>query len=266
MVDSPYFVLDWREKLVSECRVRGFSKKTISAYCFHANKFLLSGISLKGFLDSLAIKGYKSASIRQAGFACKFYLKTFGFDSALNVPNFKRDKKLPIILSKVEIEKMIKSTFNLKHRLVIMLLYSAGLRLSELLSLKWSDIDFSRNIIHIKSAKGRKDRIVMLSSRVKKVLRNFSFDTSGLVLLSSRNKKYSSTSIQLIVSRCALMAGINKRVTPHHLRHSFATHLLESGVDISYIKKLLGHSNIETTLTYTYVAKKDFLKLKSPLD
>ena len=266
MERSPYFVLGWVEKLAVECRVRGYSSKTFSAYKFHVSKFLSSALSLNGFIDSLVVAGFKSASIRQAGFACKFYLRLFNFSEACKVPNHKRDNKLPIILSKSEIERMIMSTNNLKHRLVIMFLYSAGLRLSELISLRWSDIDFVRSIVHIKFAKGRKDRIVMLSSKVKSALKKLSSNRSGFVFLSSRLKKYSPSSIQLIVSRSAKRVGISKSVSPHCLRHSFATHLLESGVDISYIQRLLGHANIDTTLTYAYVAKKDVLKVKSPLD
>jgi site-specific recombinase XerD len=266
MEKSPYFVLGWKERLVSECRIRGYSKKTVSAYSFHIEKFLESGLSLKAFLDSLACMGFKSASIRQAGFAVKFYLGIFSFEDACRVPNHKADKKLPVVLSKSEIERMIKSTNNLKHRLIVMVLYSAGLRLSELISLKWSDVDFSRNLIHVKNAKGKKDRIVMLSSKVKRQLKALFCEQESFVFVSSRNKKYCPASIQRIVARLALRAGIAKKVSPHSLRHSFATHLLEKGVDISYIQRLLGHSKVETTLTYAYVAKKEILKVKSPLD
>ena len=178
----------------------------------------------------------------------------------------KESKRLPVVLSKKEIEHMILATKNLTHRLMIQIMYSAGLRASEIINLRWNDIDFNRNIIHLKLAKGNKDRIVMLSPKVKKQLNFFDIEKNGSVFNSNRNKKYSLATIEKVVSNAAKKAGIKKRVTPHSLRHSFATHLLEKGIDIRYIRDLLGHERIETTMIYTKVSNKDISRIKSPLD
>jgi len=189
------------------------------------------------------------------------------FDS-YSVPNVKREKKLPVVLSKTEIEQMILSCKNVNHRAMIMLGYSAGLRASEVVSLRWDDIDFKRNIIHIKRAKGKKDRIVMLSFKVKKALKKLVQDDykQGIVFKTRLGGKYTVRSFQAVINVATKKAGIRKRVSPHTLRHSFATHLLENGVDIRYIQELLGHAQLSTTTIYTKVAKRDVLKVKSPID
>jgi integrase/recombinase XerD len=181
--------------------------------------------------------------------------------SKVNIP--KKEKKLPHVLSKKEINDMISSLTNIKHRLVISLLYSSGMRLSELINLKHTDINFIRNTIHVRQAKGKKDRITLLSKKVKKMLKETHFGT--VYVFENNGKKYSSKSIYEIVKKAAKQANITTNVYPHILRHSFATHLLESGTDIRYIQKLLGHARIETTSIYTYVAH-DHLKIKSPFD
>jgi integrase/recombinase XerD len=268
---------NWKNKLINECKIRGYSRKTMNSYFFHIEKFIKSGLEPKKFILNMVDKGNSKSTVSVAGFAIKFYLKNvmckekknLNFSKDFNVtdiPNIKQDKKLPIILSKKEIETMIISTNNLSHRLIIQVIYSAGLRASELRNLKWADIDFIRNTIHLKLAKGGKDRVVMLSPKIKKGLKGFSIDKGGLVFMSNRNKKYSTSTIEKIVSNAAKKAGIKKKVTPHTLRHCFATHLLEKGTDIRYIRDLLGHANLETTMIYTKVSTKDLSKIKSPLD
>jgi len=260
---------NWKNKLIDELKLRGYSKKTITSYLFHIDKFIKSGLEPKQFLLELVNNGKSKATIRVAGFAIKFYLKNIKNKDTLEkikIPNVKENKTLPVILSKKEIENMILATKNLSHRLMIQIMYSAGLRVSEIINLKWEDIDFSRNIIHLKLAKGGKDRIVMLSPKVKKTLLMFTKEKAGLVFESNRNKKYSLTTIEKVVSNAARKAGIKKKATPHSLRHSFATHLLEKGTDIRYIKDLLGHARVETTMIYTKVSNKDISRIKSPLD
>ncbi|MBI5393248.1 tyrosine-type recombinase/integrase [Candidatus Woesearchaeota archaeon] len=175
-------------------------------------------------------------------------------------------KKLPIILSKEEIEKLISVAKNVNHRLIIQIGYSSGLRISEIINLQWQDIDFNRNLIHLKRAKGKKDRIVMLSLKVKENLMDLTSDKQGHVFLTNRNGKYTQRTIQKIIENAAMKAGIRKKITPHTLRHTFATHLLENGTDLKYIRDLLGHSDISTTLIYTKVFNKDICKIKSPID
>ena len=263
---------NWKELLLNELKLKGYSKKTISAYVFHVAKFIESGLDPREFLLKLINDGKSKETIRVTGFAIKFYLAIKAKqDKAINriidkTPNLKRDKKLPIILSKKEIENMIICTKNFGHRTMIMLMYSSGMRASEIINLKWLDIDFNRNIIHIKLAKGNKDRVVMLSPKLKKNLIRLDIEKKGIVFKTNRNGKYSLRTIELIIKKAAEKAGIKKKVTPHSLRHSFATHLLEHGIDIRYIQKLLGHSRLETTHVYTHVSKASITKIKSPID
>lgn len=263
---------NWKKILVDELKLRGYSKKTINSYVYHVKKFIDSKLDPKKFLLKLINEGKSKETVRVAGFAVKFYLGIKAKqDKSINeiiekIPNVKRDKRLHVILSKKEVERMIISTKNFTHRTMIMLMYSSGLRASEIINLKWKDIDFDRNIIHLKLAKGNKDRIVMLSPKVKKNLLRLDLEKIGLVFKNNKNKKYSLRTIEVVVKKAVQKVGIKKRITPHTLRHSFATHLLERGVDIRYIKDLLGHSNLQTTMVYTKVSNRDISKIKSPID
>lgn len=258
--------------VVEECRLRGYSQSTIDVYSHHVKKFLLSGLSPRDFLLSLIRTGACDESVRSACFAIKFYLRISGnpadeLEKILNdLPNVKREKRLPVILSKEEVERLVFVTKNLNHRLIILVGYSAGLRVSEIINLKWEDVDFDRNLIHVKRAKGKKDRVVMLSLKVKDALKSLSSVKQGYVFLTNRGSKYTQRCVQRILENSARKAGLRKKVTPHTLRHSFATHLLEKGVDIRIIKDLLGHSSISTTLVYTKVSNKTICNVKSPLD
>ncbi len=263
---------EWKTLITQECKLKGYSPKTIESYTHHVGKFLESKNSPRDYLLSLIDKQKADETIRAACFAIKFYLNILKkndpeIESILNnLPNVKREKKLPSILSKEEINRMINSTKNLNHRLIIQIGYSAGLRCSEIINLKWQDIDFDRNSIHIKKAKGKKDRTAMLSQKVKEGLRMLDAEKDGYVFVTNRNGKYTPRTIQKIIENTTKNAGIAKQTTPHTLRHSFATHLLEAGTDIRYIKELLGHANISTTLIYTKVSNKNIINIKSPLD
>ena len=256
---------DWEKIITDACKLRGYSDKTVKNYIFHVGRFLESGKSVEDYLVWMVDNVYRDESIRLAGFAIKFYLSCIGIDDYIEFPNVKREKKLPVVLSKKEIESMIKTTHNIKFRLMIMLGYGCGLRVSEIVSIKWSDVDFTRNVLHIKNAKGKKDRVVMLSPKIKKILRSID-DNNEYILTTQRKTKYSTRSVQEIVSKLANLAGIRKKVSPHTLRHSFATHLLEQGIDIHYIKELLGHASVSTTQIYTKVSARKILLIKSPLD
>ncbi len=258
--------------VVQECKLKGYSPKTIKNYLHHVRGMTASKKQPREYLLLLIEKGASDETVRSAGFAIKFYLNAIKRNSSEiqtvldNLPNIKREKKLPVILSKEEIESLISATKNINHRLIIQIGYSAGLRVSEIINLKWEDIDFDRNLIHLKKAKGKKDRVVMLSLKVKESLMNLTPNKEGYVFLTNRNGKYSDRTIQKIIENAAMKAGIRKSITPHSLRHSFATHLLENGTDIRYIKDLLGHSDIGTTLIYTKVSNKNIRNIKSPLD
>lgn len=180
----------------------------------------------------------------------------------------KREKTLPNVLSKEEIIKIIDSTENLKHKTLIALIYSAGLRISEALNMKPKDIDSVRMLIHIKYAKGKKDRYTLLSEKVLLLLREYYFVYKPKVYLfeGQFGGMYSSRSAQIILKQTAKKAGIRKPITLHTLRHSFATHLLESGTDLRYIQDLLGHSSPKTTMIYTHVTNDSLKKIKNPFD
>jgi site-specific recombinase XerD len=180
----------------------------------------------------------------------------------MDVPFTKPAAKLPKVLSKEQVMRMLEVTANLKHRLTLALLYYAGLRLSEVIALRWEDIDFDRGLIHLH--KNEKERIVFLHNRLRELLSVFGAG-AGLILISERGKGYNKRTVQQIVKQAARKAKIKKQVTPHVLRHSFATHLLEGGADIRYIQQLLGHKNLQTTQIYTYVANRDIKRLANLL-
>lgn len=179
-----------------------------------------------------------------------------------------KEKKLPKVLSKNEVKSIFASSNNIKHKCILMLIYSAGLRRSELLNLKPTDIDSERMLIHINGAKGKKDRISLLSENLLQLLRQYykEYQPKKYLFEGQKGGKYSPTSVANILKKAALKAGIHKNVTPHMLRHSFATHLLEQGTDLRYIQELLGHESSKTTEIYTHVSKKAIDKIKNPID
>jgi len=178
------------------------------------------------------------------------------------------EKKLPKVLSIEEVKLLIKHTNNIKHKCIVSLLYSAGLRRSELLNLRVNDIDSKRMLIFIGSAKGNKDRYTLLSEATLTDLREYfkQWRPKEFLFEGIKGNKYSPTSVANIVNKAAIKAKIRKKVTPHMLRHSFATHLLENDTDLRYIQTLLGHSSSTTTEIYTQVAVKNIQNIKSPLD
>jgi len=262
------------EKLQERLKLRGFTFQTNKSYCYHTKDFLkflnknrlnLNNEGVKSYLLSLNLS---NNSIRLKIMAIRFFFLEV-LREKLNyseVPTPKKIKKLPKVLSKEEIKILINSTENLKHKLVIKLLYSSGLRLQEIINLKRKEIDFDRKIIFVNSGKGRKDRITLLSEELKidllKYFGSYKFHTD--YLFEGRVGKYSKKSVQKILEKSS--KKLNKKVTPHMLRHSFATHLLESGTDLRYIQNLLGHSDLKTTEIYTHVSNKNLENIKSPLD
>ena len=252
------------KKLSEELRLRKYSKQTEKAYLSIIGYFVESGLQPREFLLRYTEKS--RSSIRSAYFALKFFHENvLGQKLDEKIPLAKNKGKLPIVLNKDEINKMFESTLNLKHRLVLMFFYYSGIRLNELVNLKWEDIDFQRGTIHLKTAKGEKERVIFFHDKLKSFIEYFNLRKEGFVFLSNLGKKYDKRTIQMIVRHAAEKAGIGKRVTPHTLRHSFATHLLEAGADIRHIQKLLGHASLQTTQIYTHVANKDIKKLANLL-
>ncbi|MFT3796470.1 site-specific tyrosine recombinase/integron integrase [Flavobacterium sp.] len=180
----------------------------------------------------------------------------------------KREKKLPVVLSMEEVKRIIDCTHNLRHKTLLSLIYSGGFRLSEALQLKLCDIDSSRMLIHIKSAKGRKDRYTLLSQKALAIMREYYrvYAPKTYLFENANGQCYSPRSVQNVVKQAAIRAGIQKRITPHSLRHSFATHLLESGTDLRYIQNLLGHNSPKTTMIYTHVSDVAVQKIRNPFD
>ena len=179
-----------------------------------------------------------------------------------------REKKLPEVLSKEEVMKLIKQINNLKHRVLVTTLYSSGLRISELLSLTLIDIDSQRMLIHVRLGKGRKDRVVKLSEANLFLLRQYFKVYKPIKYLFEGPAKgqYSAASVRKVITRACIKAGIKKKVSPHTLRHSYATHLLELGVDLRYVQAMLGHSRPETTMIYTHVSTIKIQDLANPFD
>lgn len=257
------------------------SKNTIKVYFTFVADFVafikskplnqLNNTDARLFIENtIQSKKYAISTHRQLISALKHF-GTFLPESNLIVENFKRPSKskyLPTVLSKEEIIDLLRATKNLKHRTILALLYSAGLRISELLNLELRHIDVDRRQLLIKNAKGRKDRVVILAESFIPLYQNY-FLTYQPVRFFVENPKggnYSAESIRKFLKMSCHRAHITKRVTPHTLRHSFATHLIENGVGLRYVQDLLGHSKPETTMIYTHVAKKDLLKIESPLD
>lgn len=206
----------------------------------------------------------------QAINAIKFYLE-FVKKEERQVYYVERPRKartLPTVLGEEEVMAMLRSTQNLKHKCILCLLYSAGLRRGELLKLKPADIDHPRSVIYVRDGKGMKDRVTLLSQVAYSMLLKYAelYQPKKFLFEGEAGEAYSERSVNNIVKRAARQAGIIKRVSPHTLRHSFATHLLERGTDLRYIQELLGHESSKTTERYAHVTKKGFGQLVSPLD
>ena len=247
-------------KLSEELKLRKYSRMTEKSYLSIIRSFIKSELAPREFLLKYSDKS--RSYLRSAYFALKFFHENvLGQKFDEKIPLAKNKGKLPIVLNKDEVIKMFESTMNLKHKLVLMFLYYSGIRANELVNLKWEDIDFQRGTIHLKTAKGDKERVVFFHEKLKGFIEYFNLKKEGFVFLSNFGKKYDKRTVQTIVKDASRKAGISKNVTPHILRHSFATHLLEGGADIRHIQKLLGHSNLQTTQIYTHVANKDIKKL-----
>ncbi|MCD6274789.1 MAG: site-specific integrase, partial [Candidatus Aenigmarchaeota archaeon] len=274
-IEEKYFK-NLRKNLV----VRKYSPKTIKSYIHYNKDFLgyvrkkpneITNEDVKDYLFYLVEEKEVSASTLNTVInALKFYygevLKR-GFVYELKRP--KKDKKLPVVLNQEEISKILSSITNIKHRLILMLIYSAGLRVSEVVKLKPGDIDDERKLIHIKGGKGRKDRYTMLSEVATEMIRRYLKEYGQSIWLFSsqdKEKHITTRTVEKIFSNACKKANIKKNATVHSLRHSFATHLLERGTDLRYIQELLGHKSSKTTEIYTHVSNKDIGKIKSPLD
>ena len=259
-------------KLKRELEIRGFSKRTVKGYLYSVEKFMK--FANKGGLNENVVKDYvqtklesmNPSSVRKDLFAIKFFFSNV-LNQPLQIPNPKKNNPLPEILTIDEVRSMINFTENIKHKLIIKLLYGCGLRVSEIVNLKIKDLNFNEMLIHVRLAKGKKDRFVKLPESIKIELEKYcDLIKEGVLFGSNRGGKLTKDTIQKIVQNAARKAGLKKRVYPHLLRHSFATHLLEAGTDLRIIQKLLGHSDIKTTQIYTHISQASIKNIKSPLD
>lgn len=261
------------EKLKTEMKLRGLSPMTVRNYGFFVEKFLirinkdpttLTSDDAKTYLSELFDTKSKN-TIMLAMAALKFFYTEIIKKSFSDVRVPKKDKALPAVLSKDEVRKLIDATDNLKSRLIISLLYSGGLRVSELVKLKVSDVDFAEKTGWVRNGKGAKDRLFGISEQLCKELQEYLIGRENQYIFS-KDSPLTTRNIQKIIALTKRRAGIDKKVTPHTLRHSYATHLLEQGTDIRLIQVLLGHASIATTQLYAHISSEQIKKVKNPFE
>jgi len=266
------------EKLQEYMRLKNYSQQTIRAYTTCA-KVLYSRFKkplreinkqeFKNFLGTLIAQNRSSNTVNQYHATIKLiFEKIYKIPFNFNIPYAKRVHKLPVVLSRGDIYRILNVIKNPKHKLLVALSYGAGLRVSEVINLKIEDIDLEELTIHIKRAKGAKDRITIFPEKLRDEIKNLTAGkrNSQFIFESAREGKLTSRTAQKIFRDALGKAGIKKNATFHSLRHSFATHLLENGVDVHYVQELLGHQNIRTTQRYTQVTNPKLKNIKSPLE
>ncbi len=267
----------YKERLI---RMR-YSESTQKNYQHLFNDFLnfIAPISILNFNEEhirayqnwlVEVKKVSSSTQNSAINAIKFYLEKVmaGERKTYFIERPRKEKKLPVILSEPEVIKILSATPNPKHRLTFAMLYSTGMRVGEIINLRVQDVDLDRSLVHIKAAKGKKDRISIISEALKPVIKTYyqEYKPSYWFVEGAHRAKYSASSIRKSLARSVKAAEITKHVTPHTFRHSFATHLLERGTDTRYIQELLGHSSPETTAIYARVSNRSLRNLLNPLD
>jgi site-specific recombinase XerD len=271
------------ERLKTELKLKGSSDKTVKTYGFFIEKFLnslqeekemlrINEEDIKKFLAS--IMGNKSPRTFALAIASLRYFtkKVLKKDLLETIENPKKQDKLPEVLTQEEVKKLFESVKTKKSKLILQVLYSTGMRVSEILNLKIKNIDFQNSKAIVKSGKGNKDRNIFFSKDLLEKLKKYieKREKKGIkseyLFCNKNGNSLTARNIQKIIKKAAQFAGIQKKVTPHTLRHSFATHLLEQGIDIRKIQVLLGHSRIDTTQIYTHVSTKELETIKNPFD
>ena len=269
-------------QLVAMIRLKGYSSNTLKTYKSEFGQLLyvlgnfpvhqLTEAQIKSYLlYCLQRLGLHESQLNQRINAIKFYFEMVLKKERMlfDLPRPKKQLLLPHVLDTTDVKQIIEVTENLKHKALLMLAYGGGLRVSEVVSLKIRDIDSKRMQIRIEAAKGKKDRLVMLSEKLLVTLRSYfkAYKPSHFLFEGQHGEKhYSTRSAQAVFKQALVKAKVNKKVGVHSLRHSFATHLLETGTDIRVIQELLGHDHIATTQRYTQVSKRTINKVESPLD
>jgi integrase/recombinase XerD len=267
-------------KYLDKLILKKYADNTVKVYCSMFKQYIryyidkpideLTELEIRAYLKHLVLAGKSDSYLGQMVNAIKFY-----YEIVLGMPNRfyeierpQKRERLPKVLSKADVVAMIKGTQNLKHKCIIGLIYSAGLRRSELLALTIGDIDSKRMTIRVVDSKGRKDRITTLSNTILQLLRLYykDYNPNNFLFEGQKGFQYTGASILKVVDQAAKRANIAQKVTPHMLRHSFATHLLEDGTDLRKIQNLLGHSSLKTTEVYTHLAINYQVDINNPLD
>jgi len=257
-------------------QVQWYSPKTIKSYIFSVKQFLTyrqnnfqkinSDIMMK-YLLKLQAKWYANKTIHKHICAIKtFYLQILWYRIKLNFSYPKTSQKLPVVLSRTEIQSILDNISNIKHKTMVAISYGAGLRVSEVVKLKVQDVDLENLTLHIRLSKWNKSRISIVSEKLVSDLRALCEVKKGedYLFSSEQGGCLHTRSLQNVFHKAIKKAWIKKDATFHSLRHSFATHLIENGVDVTYIQKLLGHSNVRTTMIYTQVSNSMLQKIVSP--
>lgn len=270
------------ETVRRELRLRNYSHKTIKAYVSSLRAFALyvqprhprelGEADIRQYLLRLIeTRHFAPSTVNQVFNALRFlYVELYNMPFAIgHIPRPRKEQKLPVVLSQQEVKHIFDVLENQKHRIMLMLAYSAGLRVGELVRLRLEDIDSDRKMIHIHCGKGKKDRYTILSDVILEGLREYwsQYRPKEWLFEGQRiGHSYSIRSAEKVFSEAARKAGITKHVSMHSLRHAFATHLLESGIDLRYIQDLLGHSSIKTTEIYTHVTQRKLEAIRSPIE
>lgn len=265
------------ETLLQEMKLRNYSPKTIKAYLYHNKVFLqfiqknpkeVSGQDIRNYLLHLIEKQKSSSSINLAHNALAFYYGKILRKKVNNIPFQKREQKMKVIANQEDIRKILEVTTNPKHKLLISFLYASGLRRSEVVRVKLSDIDFEQKVLLVRQGKGKKDRITVLSKSLISEIKIFlaKRNEKSEFLFATRYGHMNPRTVEAVVKQACRKAKIKKNITSHGLRHSFTTHHMALGTKTEYIQEMLGHKDIRTTRGYERISKKHLLQIKHPHD
>lgn len=261
--------------------LKNYSQSTVNSYLNGLHKFLayvqgneieeVKASHISEFLvHAKRENDYSYSTMKQLVASVRFlYIEVLNKDIDFNFDiKMKKPSRIPVVLSVEEVQRLLNSFTNLKHKAIFTICYSAGLRVGEILSLKVKDIDSDRMQIRIEQGKGQKDRYSILSEKVLTLLRDYvkKYQPVDYLFEGQGGGQYSASSIQALMRRHKKKCGITKKATPHTLRHSFATHLLDNGTDTRFIQELLGHKHISTTQIYTHVSSRSMKDVKSPVE
>ncbi|PIN91959.1 hypothetical protein COU61_01640 [Candidatus Pacearchaeota archaeon CG10_big_fil_rev_8_21_14_0_10_35_13] len=275
-----YIPVDWRNSLRKECRRRRHSERTAETYIHCIEKFFAynnktidkaSKKDVKEYLTQLSEKGLSGSTLNVNHMALRFlFQEVLNKKIRIDIKYSKTPKRLPEYLTKEEVKRLLGKITNWKHKLMIEMLYGSGIRVSELINMKIKDLVLNEGYGYVRNGKGGKDRIIVLPRIVTEKIKNLKeiegLEEEDYLFISNRKKKYSVRSIQQIIKKAARKAGIKKRVHPHTMRHSYATHLIERNHGINEVQALLGHKSPETTMIYIHGNKGRMINIKSPLE